>query len=113
MTRIYTKTGDDGTTGLIGGKRVHKDDVRIEAYGSIDELNALLGVVGTHVLPERTQRILTRIQDDLFSIGAELALPPGMDRAKWAIPYIRDEDIQVLETEIDECEALLVPLRRF
>jgi len=113
MTRIYTKTGDDGTTGLISGKRVHKDDLRIEAYGTIDELNAHLGIVATHPLPERMRRILARIQDDLFSIGAELALPAGMDREKWGIPSICDEHIRALEIEIDEYEAGLVPLRDF
>jgi cob(I)alamin adenosyltransferase len=88
MTRIYTKTGDDGTTGLIGGKCVAKDDPRIEAYGSVDELNAILGVVCSFPLPERTRRILARIQNDLFSIGAELALPSGMERDKWGIPSL-------------------------
>jgi cob(I)alamin adenosyltransferase len=113
MTRIYTKTGDDGTTGMIGGKRVHKDDLRIEAYGTIDELNAHLGIAAAHPLPERARRILARIQDDLFSIGAELALPAGMDREKWGIPSIRDEDVRALEIDIDACEADLVPLRSF
>lgn len=113
MTRIYTKTGDNGTTGLIGGKRVHKDDVRIEAYGSVDELNAHLGVVATHPLPDRVRRILRRVQDDLFNIGAELALPTGMDRARWGIPSIGSEDIRFLENEIDEMETQLVPLHNF
>lgn len=113
MTRIYTKSGDDGTTGLIGGKRVRKDEVRIEAYGSVDELNAVLGVVCASPLPERVLRILRRVQDDLFSIGADLALPPGMQRSEWDIPGIADGDIQALEQEIDYCEVILKPLRRF
>jgi cob(I)alamin adenosyltransferase len=113
MTRIYTKTGDDGTTGLIGGKRMPKNASRIEAYGAIDELNAVLGVVGALPLPERVRGILHRVQDDLFSIGADLALPVGQERSQWGIPPIADEDIRALEQEIDDCEAALTPLQRF
>ncbi len=113
MTRIYTKTGDDGTTGLIGGKRVHKDAARIEAYGEIDELNAVIGVVCSSSLPERVRRILGRVQDDLFSIGADLALPGGMERGRWGVPPLQDEDITALESEIDACQSLLPELRRF
>jgi cob(I)alamin adenosyltransferase len=113
MARIYTKTGDDGTTGLIGGTRVSKNDLRIEAYGSIDELNAVLGIVATFPLPERTRQILLRVQDDLFTIGAELALPFGMDRSEWGIPGIGSDDIEALESEIDACQAAMLPLRRF
>ncbi len=113
MTRIYTKTGDDGTTGLIGGKRVHKDAARIEAYGAIDELNAVIGVVCAHPLPERVRRALGRVQDDLFRIGADLALPAGMDRTRWGVPSIKGEDIALLEGEIDACQALLPELQRF
>ncbi len=113
MARIYTKTGDDGTTGLIGGKRVHKDASRIEAYGAVDELNAVLGMVCAATLPEPVRRILSRVQDDLFSIGADLALPPGMDRKEWGIPAIPDENVAVLERAIDECQSGLPPLRQF
>jgi cob(I)alamin adenosyltransferase len=113
MTRIYTKTGDDGTTGLIGGKRVHKDASRIEAYGVVDELNAVLGVVCASPLPERVRRILRRVQDDLFSIGADLALPAGMERKEWGVPAILDENIAGLEREMDECQSELPQLQRF
>jgi cob(I)alamin adenosyltransferase len=113
MTRIYTKTGDDGTTGLIGGKRVHKDAARIETYGVIDELNAVVGVACSFPLPERVRRILGRVQDDLFSIGADLALPVGMERGRWGVPPLRDEDIAALEREIDACQNLLPELQRF
>jgi cob(I)alamin adenosyltransferase len=113
MTRIYTKTGDDGTTGLIGGKRVSKDAPRIEAYGCVDELNAALGVAGAFPLSERVGKIIRRVQDDLFRIGANLALPPGTDRSKWGVPSIVDGDIKALEQDIDDCQALLAPLRRF
>jgi cob(I)alamin adenosyltransferase len=113
MTRIYTKTGDDGTTGLIGGQRVHKDAARIEAYGVVDELNAILGVVSASPLPARIPPVLRRIQDDLFTIGAGLAMPPGMEREKWHIPVLTEADIQALEQHIDEWEAELPPLKQF
>jgi len=113
MTRIYTKTGDGGTTGLIGGKRVSKDAPRIEAYGCVDELNAVLGVAGAFPLPEQVRRTIHRVQDDLFSIGANLALPAGMERSKRGIPSIEDGDIQALEQEIDDCQASLTTLERF
>ncbi len=113
MARIYTRTGDDGTTGLIGGRRVSKDDLRIEAYGSIDEVNALLGVIGSYPLPERVTGILRRVQDDLFTIGADLAVPRGVDRDDYRVPGLSDLDISALEKEIDECEQALEPLHRF
>jgi cob(I)alamin adenosyltransferase len=113
MTRIYTNTGDDGTTGLIGGMRVSKDALRIETCGTVDELNAVLGVVGSLPLPEQARGIIRRVQDDLFNIGANLALPPGMEGGKWGIPAIAAADIMALERDIDSCEAVLKPLRRF
>jgi cob(I)alamin adenosyltransferase len=113
MTRIYTTTGDDGTTGLIGGRRVPKDDPRIEAYGSIDELNAVLGVVSSYQLTEGIDAVVRRIQDDLFSIGADLALPPEADRGAWGIPAISDADIRALEQKIDEYQESLKPLKNF
>lgn len=113
MTRIYTRTGDDGTTGLIGGRRVSKDAARIEACGSVDELNAVLGVIRSFPLPGRAFGIICRIQDDLFNIGAGLALPPDLDRGQWGVPAIADENVKVLEREIDECQAVLKPLQHF
>jgi cob(I)alamin adenosyltransferase len=113
LTKIYTKTGDDGTTGLIGGARVPKDSPRVEAFGSVDELNAVLGVVRSYSLPEHLDRVLERIQDDLFTVGAELALPPGEDRAGLGIPPLCEESIQALERDIDEYEVNLEPLGRF
>ncbi len=113
MAKIYTATGDDGSTALIGGKRVSKDDPRIEAYGTIDELNALLGMVCTYSLPERADRILSRLQDELFKVGANLALPTEADRKKRHILPITDSEIKALERDIDDCETVLTPLRRF
>lgn len=113
MARLYTKTGDDGTTGLIGGTRVSKDAPRIEAYGSVDELNAVLGVVRTYALPEFLDKVLERIQDDLFTVGACLALPPGENPENLGIPMLRQESIEVLEEHIDKCQASLDPLTCF
>ena len=113
MTRIYTRTGDEGTTGLIGGKRVPKDAERIEAYGTIDELSAILGLVCAHTLPDRVLEVIRRIQDDLFSVGADLALPDGMNRKEWGIPSVSDEGIRRLENAVDEFQASLAPLKRF
>ena len=75
MARIYTRTGDNGTTGLIGGKRVSKDSPFIEAFGALDEVNALIGVLRSNTLPERVDRVLAIVQNDLFTLGAQLATP--------------------------------------
>ena len=113
MTRIYTRTGDDGTTGLIGGRRVSKDSSRIIAYGTVDELNAVLGLARGHGLPERVDGIVGRVQDDLFILGAHLALPEGADQSTWAIPPVTVEHIQALERDIDACQTELPPLHQF
>ncbi len=113
MARIYTRTGDDGTTGLIGGARVSKDSPRIEAYGTVDELNTALGVVRSYSLPEQLDKIVERIQDELFSIGADLALAPGEDRAERGILPLSEESVQALEDDIDRCQRALEPLGRF
>jgi cob(I)alamin adenosyltransferase len=110
VARIYTRTGDDGTTGLIGGKRVSKDSPHIEATGSLDELNAQLGVVRSHALSGEVDEILYLVQDAIFTIGAELATPEGTDPRSKAI---RDEDVQTLEKKIDHFESMLPPLRKF
>ncbi len=110
MTKIYTKTGDDGTTGLIGGKRIAKDSKYTEAVGSLDELNALLGLVRSFDLPDRVGETLRSVQDDLFMVGAELATPEG---AKPRSRGIGDEDIHRLEGEIDAIEIGLEPLKQF
>jgi cob(I)alamin adenosyltransferase len=109
--KIYTRTGDDGTTGLIGNVRVGKDDLRIEAYGTVDELNACLGVVLSH-LPteaESSRGWLNQIQSDLFVIGTILATPTGA-AAKAVLPIERTSD---LEETIDRMESELKPLKNF
>lgn len=110
MVRIYTRTGDDGTTELIGGQRVPKDAPCIEANGALDELNALLGVVRAHALPDRVDAVLQDIQNQLFRIGAELATPAGAGPAR---PGVGDAEIQKLEETMDAFAADLRPLRRF
>ena len=109
MTRIYTRTGDAGTTGLIGGERVPKDSPIIEACGSLDELNALLGVVRSKNPDARIDQILLFIQDDLFSLGAALAA--SGQAAK--MPFeIHDDSLKKLEQEIDTLEIMLDPLKQ-
>ncbi|HJW29746.1 MAG TPA: cob(I)yrinic acid a,c-diamide adenosyltransferase [Saprospiraceae bacterium] len=109
-TKIYTKTGDDGTTGLFGGARLPKDDIRIEAYGTVDELNAVIGCLrATHQLQEINQ-LLETIQSRLFTIGANLASDPGKDMIT---PDLTDEDITVIEQEIDRMQEKLPVLKHF
>jgi cob(I)alamin adenosyltransferase len=113
VTRIYTKTGDSGTTGLIGGTRVPKSAPRLDAYGTVDELNAVLGAVRGHPLPEPVPAIVARVQDELFTLGSRLALPAGADPSRWSIPPVTASMITRLERDIDACEAELEPLRQF
>ncbi len=108
--KIYTKTGDDGTTGLLGSRRVLKDDLRIDAYGTIDELNAVLGVARAQVIDPETDLMLARIQDELFAVGAALADPNP------AGPFhstITPEHAERLEHEIDVWETQLPQLTQF
>ena len=112
--KIYTKTGDAGQTGLFGGGRVSKDDPRVEAYGDVDELNAVLGLVRAVEMMPRIDEVLVPIQRDLFSIGALLSTP---DLEKMhdhlAKAQVDDERIAGLEHAIDACEKELEPLRAF
>lgn len=108
--KIYTKTGDSGETGLFAGARVAKDHVRIEAYGTVDELNACLGVARAARPPVDVDDVLERVQHELFALGAELATPdPAANGLQWA----NDAVCEGLEREIDRFEALLPPLRQF
>ncbi|HVW37843.1 MAG TPA: cob(I)yrinic acid a,c-diamide adenosyltransferase [Pirellulales bacterium] len=108
--KIYTKTGDLGETGLFGGPRVRKDHLRIEAYGSVDELNAVLGVVRSHSPPAEIDGLLAKIQNSLFDVGAELASP---DPARMGVPVVGAGHIEALERAIDQYEAGLPPLKAF
>lgn len=110
--KIYTRTGDDGTTGLFGGDRVRKDEARVEAYGTVDELNATLGVARATGLPAEIDAVLVPIQEDLFVLGAELACVPGKE-AKMSMRLLDGEDSARLERAIDQAEDGLPPLKSF
>lgn len=110
--KIYTKTGDDGTTGLFGGTRVPKDHLRIEAYGTVDELNSVLGVAQSCGMPEKLQPIMQRISGLLLTVGADLATPLNPP-PRYAIPRIAQEDSLWLEGLIDTYEEDLEPLKSF
>lgn len=108
--KIYTKTGDTGETGLFGGPRVRKDAARIEAYGTVDELNAVLGLARAEALPAEIDQLAARIQNELFDLGAELATP---DPHAKNMAILNAESIAALEAAIDRHEAQLEPLRQF
>lgn len=110
--KLYTKTGDDGTTGLFGGGRVPKASVRVGAYGTVDELNAVLGVARAHGLPAPLDALLASIQSELFVVGAELACVPGKEQ-KMKMRLVDGEDIGRLEAAIDASEAELPALQSF
>lgn len=109
--RIYTRTGDDGTTGLLGKDRVPKHDLRVEAYGSVDEFNATLGMVLTHDTQGGFSPLVERLQVACFQVGAELATVDAAMRER--LVRITDDDVTALEREIDRLEAELPPLTRF
>jgi cob(I)alamin adenosyltransferase len=111
--KIYTKTGDKGETGLIGGARVLKSALRVEAYGEIDELNAVLGCIRTKLTDETISESLLGIQRDLFAIGAQLADPRGQVEKKAEKVSIGEERVRQLEEIIDRYDAVLPPLRSF
>ncbi len=108
--KIYTRTGDQGSTSLFGNRRVSKSDLRIAAIGAIDELNALLGLVRAEGLSSRCDEIVLRLQNQLFDLGAELATPDPGDRGT---DFLQPEDIAQQETVIDELEKGLAPLTAF
>jgi len=114
VTRIYTRTGDAGETGLFGGRRVRKDDVRVAAYGAVDELNALLGVARAAEPPDAVDAALERLQHYLFDLGSELAAPPDAGAAAGAhASRVQPAWVEALEREIDRVEGGLPPLRAF
>jgi cob(I)alamin adenosyltransferase len=109
--KIYTKTGDDGTTSLFGGKRVSKSDLRIDTYGTVDELNSWIGVLRDQSINNSRQEILVEIQDRLFTLGSILATEPGNTKVK--IPSLLESDIDFLEKLMDEMDSKLEPMRSF
>ena len=109
--KIYTKTGDKGTTALFGGTRVSKADLRIETYGTIDELNSYIGLVRDQPVNANRKNILIEIQDRLFTFGSILATEPGNTKVK--VPALSENDVTFLEKEIDAMEAQLPPMKSF
>ncbi|MCS6822505.1 MAG: cob(I)yrinic acid a,c-diamide adenosyltransferase [Microscillaceae bacterium] len=109
--KIYTKAGDKGKTSLIGGKQVSKAHLRIEAYGTIDELNSYIGLVRDQPVNQNRQEILKEIQDRLFTIGSSLAADP--DNVAMRLPDLKEEDVLLLEREIDAMTEKMPPLRNF
>lgn len=111
LSRIYTKTGDDGTTGLGDGSRVRKTDPRVVAYGSVDELNSILGLL-LSTQPQESS-LLTLIQNDLFDVGADLCVPPGPEEQAGQRLRVQPVQSQRLEEAIDRLNADLAPLTSF
>ena len=109
--KIYTKTGDKGTTSLVSGKRVSKSDLRINTYGTVDELNSFTGYLNSLEIDNHSREVLTKIQNLLFTIGSNLALDEKSD--KFTIPEIKQEHTEFLENEIDYMETGLEPLNHF
>lgn len=112
LTKIYTKTGDDGTTALGGGQRVSKDDLRVQAYGTVDELNSQIGVALAHGLSPRLTETLSTIQNELFHLGSDLCFIEE-DKIKYAIPQVEERHIEKLQDLIDELNEIVGPLKNF
>lgn len=113
LNRIYTKTGDDGTTALGSGERRMKSDLRVDAYGTVDETNAAIGIARLHLNSEPdVDAILVRVQNDLFDLGADFAVPEGEGTPKERLRIV-DAQVERLEAEIDKLNASLEPLRSF
>jgi len=110
--KIYTKTGDKGTTSLIGGTKVPKSHLRIEAYGTVDELNSYVGLCRDLLQDEPGRGLLQEVQDRLFTIGAALACDP-VKEPKMRIPDLKESDITLLETEMDRMDGFIPPMKHF
>ena len=112
ITKVYTRTGDDGTTGLGGGQRVLKESPRVSAYGTVDELSSYLGVALAHGLRDRLIAPLTRTQNDLFHLGSDLCILE-QDKQRLQVPRIEQRHVDFLEQEMDELSLELGPLKNF
>ncbi|HVZ97165.1 MAG TPA: cob(I)yrinic acid a,c-diamide adenosyltransferase [Chitinophagaceae bacterium] len=110
--KIYTKTGDKGKTSLIGGTKILKSDLRIEAYGTIDELNSWIGYIADYINDFSANQMLKEVQDRLFTIGSSLACDPEKE-TKLSIPDLREEDVIRLETEMDTIAETLPEMKHF
>ena len=111
-SKIYTKTGDKGNTSLIGGTKVPKSHLRIEAYGTVDELNSYIGLCRDLLSDEQSRKILLEVQDRLFTIGSSLACDP-VKEPKMRIPDLKDTDTTLLETEMDRMNESVTPMKFF
>lgn len=112
ITRVYTRTGDDGSTGLGGGQRVPKDSPRIEAYGTVDELSSAIGVAVALGLDSRLSEVLARIQNELFNVGSDLCILEE-DKTRMPVPVIEERHVAALERLMDDLSAELKPLENF
>lgn len=110
--KIYTKIGDHGKTSLIGGTKVTKSNIRIESYGTVDELNSFIGLSGDYIKEEATKGVLKEIQDRLFTIGSSLACDPDKD-PRMRIPDLKEEDVMLLEKEMDKMNEVLPEMKSF
>ena len=110
--KIYTKTGDLGLTSLIGGTKVPKSHLRIETYGTVDELNSYIGLIGDLIEDTHSKIILKEIQDRLFTVGSSLACDPDKEPLM-KIPDLKETDIELLEKEIDQMNEVLTPMKYF
>lgn len=111
--KVYTRGGDRGETSLFGGERVRKDALRVEAYGAVDELNALLGQAASEISDEDLQSILCELQRRLFDLGSRLAVSQARTDKAEALPDVEDADVERMEHWIDSLESELTPLRHF
>ena len=111
-TKIYTRTGDKGTTSLIGGTKVPKSHLRIEAYGTIDELNSHIGLCRDIIVDARLREMLLEVQDRLFTIGSALACDP-IKEPKLRLPDLRERDVKLLEEDIDKMNEEIPPMKTF
>ena len=109
--KIYTRKGDEGKTGLIGGTRVDKDHIRVDAYGTVDELNSWIGIIADGPLPDGRKELLREVQERLFTLGSNLASDP--EAGRMVLPDLKPEDIELLERDIDAMESGLEPLKNF
>ena len=115
LNKIYTRTGDDGSTGLVDGSRLGKDALRVRAYGDVDETNSVIGLVRLHLESRRLDDMMSRIQNDLFDLGADLATPlpaKGEADSEYALRVVEPQTLR-LETELDALNADLEPLNSF
>lgn len=110
--KIYTKTGDQGKTSLIGGTKVPKSHIRIDSYGTVDELNSYIGLISDYITDEAARKMLKEIQDRLFTIGASLACDPEKE-PRMRMPDLKESDVELLEQQIDTMNEILPAMKHF